>query len=307
MTEPYWTLGIGEGLADPMNKVKLITDSNTCLPPALIGQYGIAIVPLRLIFGEKVLRDGVDITPDEFYARLQKESEFPTTSSPGPEPLLEVYRQAEDEGAGGAVVITISKNLSMMYSSARLAAKSVGDFPVAVVDSRMATMAEGFVVLAAAEAAHSGADLKQVVSVAKTAIPRTGFAFVLDTLTYLKRGGRVPGIAAMVGNALHIHPVIGSKGPGQIGILAPAHGVHQAEERLITTVEKRIGGRGLKGLAVMHACAAEKAEELMSKIDGRFEAPQRFITEFSPVMGAHAGPGTFGLAYFLDGHPGAAG
>ncbi len=296
-----------ENLASPMGKIKLLTDSNVCLPPLLVGRYGIEIVPLRLVFGEQVLRDGVDITPVEFYARLQKESKFPTTSSPGPEPFLEAYRQAQREGATGVVVITLSKNLSMMYSSARLAAKSVGDFPVAVVDSRMATMAEGFVVLAAAEAAHSGADLKQVISVAKAAIPRTGFAFVLDTLTYLKRGGRVPGIAAALGNALHIHPVIGSKGPGQIGILAPAHGIRQAEERLITTVEKRIGGRDLKGLAVMHACAAEKAEELMSKIKGRIEAPQRFITEFSPVMGAHAGPGTFGLAYFLDDPPEATG
>lgn len=191
----------------------------------------------------------------------------------------------------------------MMYSSACLAAESAGGLPVAVVDSRMATMAQGFIALAAAEAAESGSDLAHVVSAAERAIPRTGFAFVLETLTYLQRGGRVPAIAAMLGNALHIHPVVGSKGPGEIGILTPAHGANQALDRMVATLEERAEGHRLKGLAVMHACAPERAEELMSELSGRVHAEQRFITEFSPVMGAHAGPGTFGLAYITDGVP----
>jgi DegV family protein with EDD domain len=290
-------------LAAPANKVKIITDSNTCLPPKLLEQHEITIVPLRLIFDGQVLRDGIDITPAEFYSRLKSEGSFPTTSSPGPEPFVEVFRQVQREAATGALVLTLSSKLSMMYSSASLAAKSAGEFPVAVVDSRMATMAQGFIALAAAEAAETGADLAGVVSATISAIPRTGFAFVLDTLTYLRRGGRVPGVVAVLGNALHIHPVIGDKGPGEIGILAPAHGANQALERLIRVLEERIAGRRLKGLAVMHADAPEMADKLACEVQGRLESDQRLFTEFSPVMGAHAGPGTFGLAYILDESP----
>jgi DegV family protein with EDD domain len=277
--------------------IKVITDSNTCLPPEIVERYHMGIVPILLIFGEETLRDGVDITTQEFYQRLRTADPLPKTSSPTPALYYEAFQDARASGAEGVVVITLSGKLSMSYNAAHVAAQDMGDFPVRVVDGRMATIAQGFVALTAAEAATRGMKLEAVANIADECIPKTGFAVMLDTLEYLDKGGRVPAIASLVGSAIGLNPVLSNKPDGTVGIIAPTFGRKAAINRILNEVERKSKGRHLLRLAVMHADALEEAKALKHEVSQRFDCGEVYCVELTPVMGAHAGPGVLGLAY----------
>jgi DegV family protein with EDD domain len=280
-----------------MGKIAIITDSNTCIPSEGLHGFDIHIVPIALIFGEETLRDGVDITAGEFYERLRHADPLPTTSSPAIADFLEVFQEARKAGAEGAVVVTISSKLSMSFSTAHAAAQDMQDFPVSIIDSRLATIAQGFVVLEAACAASKGLTLEEVTAVAEEAIPHIGFAAMLETLSFLQRGGRVPVIASLAGNALKLRPVVRMKADGTVGILSATRGRKAAIDRILREAEKATTGQKLKRMAVMHADARDEAEGLLKLVAERFETRELLLTEFTPVMGTHAGPGVLGLAY----------
>jgi DegV family protein with EDD domain len=185
----------------------------------------------------------------------------------------------------------------MAYDAARTAARSMGAYPVRVVDSWLATTAQGFVALAAARAADTGMDLDGVVGVAEKCIDRCGFVAVLDTLSYLRRSGRVPAIAALAGSALKLYPVVGNQRDGSVGIVAPARGKGAALKRMLREVERRAAGQRLAALAIMHAGAPEQVAELRGAVAAQLQVDELYMVEFSPVMVAHAGPGLIGLAY----------
>jgi DegV family protein with EDD domain len=286
-----------------MGKIAIVTDSNTCLPKDIIQKYQIGIVPIVLIFGEEVLRDGVDIDIQDFYTRLRTADPLPTTSSPTPAQFIETVEEAKSKGAEGIVVVTLSSKLSMSFNTAHIALQEMQGFPIRIVDSRMATIAQGFVALTAAEAAAQGLELDDVVSVAEKSTAEIGFAVMLDTLEYLHRGGRVPAIASLVGSAIKLNPVVGNRVDGTVGIIAPTFGQKSAIERVLKEVEKKSKGRNLKRLAVMHADALERAKSLMDRVAERFECDEIYLVELTPVMGAHAGPGVIGLAYHIEDLP----
>jgi DegV family protein with EDD domain len=290
-------MGVGEVDA---GKVAVITDSNICLPPEVLKEYRIGIVPILIIMGEEVLRDGVDITTKELYAHLRSSEVLPTTSSPSPAQYQEAFEAAEKTGAESAVVVTLSSKLSMAYSTATLASQAMPRFPVRVVDSRMATTAQGFVALAAARAAARGMDLEQVAAAAQRSITRSGFVAVLDTLTYLHRGGRVPVIASLAGQMLSLRPVLKNQDDGSVGIAGIVRSKKKVAERLVRLVQRLTVGRRVTSLAVMHADAWEEAVELQAVAAQDFSEVDVFTVEFSPVMGVHAGPGALGLAYQAD-------
>jgi DegV family protein with EDD domain len=283
-----------------MGKIAVITDSNTCLPAELIQKYQIEIVPIILIFGDEVLRDGVDIGIQDFYARLRTADPLPTTSSPTPAQFVESFEEAKSRGAEGIIVVTLSSKLSMSYNTANMAMEEMQDFPIRLVDSRMATMAQGFVALTAAEAAAQGLGLDDVESLTRKSIDKTGFEVMLETLEYLARGGRVPAIASLVGSAIKLNPIVGNRGDGTVGILAPTFGQKAAIARMLKEIEQKEKSRPLKRLAVMHADALPKAQALMEQVTERFDCDEIYLAEFTPVMGAHAGPGVVGLAYQFE-------
>jgi DegV family protein with EDD domain len=283
-----------------MGKITVITDSNTCLPEEILQRYGIEIVPIILIFGDEILRDGVDINIQDFYTRLRTADPLPTTSSPTPAQFTEVFEEAKSKGAEGIVVVTLSSKLSMSFNTAHIAMDDMEGFPIRVVDSRMATIAQGFVALTAAEAAAQGMELDEVASLAEKVTNETGFAVMLDTLEYLQRGGRVPAIAALVGSAIKLNPVLGNRLDGTVGIISPTLGQKAATNRILKEIEQKSKGRRIKRLAVMHADASEKAQLLKEQVCERFDCDEIYLVELTPVMGAHAGPGVVGLAYQID-------
>jgi DegV family protein with EDD domain len=283
-----------------MGKIAVITDSNTCLPKEIIQKYQIEIAPITLIFGDEILRDGIDIDIPGFYARLQTADPLPTTSSPTPAQFIEIFEAVKSKGAEGILVVTLSSKLSMSYNAAQVAIADMEGYPIRVVDSRMATIAQGFVALTAAEAADQGFNLNEVASLAESSTADIGFAVMLDTLEYLHRGGRVPAIASLIGTALQLNPVVGNRGDGTVGIIATTFGQKSALERVLKEVEQRAKGRQLKSLSVMHADALERAKSLMELVEERFECDEIYLVELTPVMGAHAGPGVVGLAFQIE-------
>jgi DegV family protein with EDD domain len=286
-----------------VGKIAIVTDSNTCLPQDIIEKYQIGIVPIVLIFKDEILRDGVDIDIQGFYARLRTADPLPTTSSPTPTQFIETFEEARSRGADGIVVVTLSSKLSMSYNAAHLAIQDMEGIPIRVVDSRMATIAQGFVALTAAEAAAQGLELDDVVALAEKSTDDIGFAVMLDTLDYLHRGGRVPAIAALVGSAIKLNPVLGNRMDGTVGIISPSLGPKAATNRILKEVEQKAKDRKLKRLAVMHADAMEKAKSLMEIVVERFKCDEIYLVELTPVMGAHAGPGVVGLAYQIEDLP----
>jgi DegV family protein with EDD domain len=277
-------------------KVAVVTDSNVCLPPDLVEQLDIGVVPIWLIFGETAYRDGVDITPADFYVRLRTADSLPTTSAPSPSDFLRVFERLQEQ-AKSILVITVSSQLSMVYEAAIIARESMNGYPIEVLDGRTATMAQGFIVRAAARAIAAGADLHGAVAAARETMPRVGFFFALETLTYLHRGGRVPAIAEWVGRALRLHPILIGR-DGDVAVLGAGRTRRQVMERMLVELEQRAGSRSVE-VAVCHADAVEAAQEFRRAIAARFNCSELFTVEFTPVMGAHTGPGVVGLAYCL--------
>jgi len=283
-----------------MGNVAVITDTGTGLPQDWIEAYAIRCLPFKVIIGDESFRDLVDLTPDELYALLPGADPMPTTSTPTPPEWEQAYRQAIREGAEGIVVLPLSAKLSMSHDAATLAAQSISEIPIRVVDSRRGAMAQGFVVMAAAQAAQRGEELDTVIAAAEQAIDTSGFIFAIDTLEYLHRGGRVPAIAAMAGSALKVHPIMALRDDGTVGILTATRGMVKALRRIMIELQRRLGGNPMQEAAVMHGQVPELAANLRAMVMDRYEIDMIPITRMSAVMGVHTGPGIVGVAYRVD-------
>lgn len=278
-----------------MGKVVIVTDSTAYIPPEFVLRFGLRIVPLSLIWGDTVYRDGVDISPDEFYARLKTAKVMPSTSQITPEELKKVF--APITAAGNAVLgVFISSKLSGTMESAIQAKAALGRVPIELVDSFSSAMALGFPVLAAARAVQGGADLAEAAAVARKAVECSGVIFVVDTLEFLHRGGRIGGAKRFVGTALNLKPLLEVQ-DGKVEAIESVRTKTKATERLLDLIAQRIGTRRPVRLSPLHAFAEEEAKALLDSAVARFHPEECFLSETSPVIGTHIGPGTIGIAY----------
>ena len=281
-------------------KAAIVTDTLGCIPEDELKRYGIREVPVKIVFGNKVYQDRVDLSADEFYTLLEKAKQLPTTSAPSPEHFLNAYREMSRK-ASRILCITLSSKLSGTYNSAKVAAdmarEVLSDVVIEVLDSQVAAAAEGFVVLSAARAAAVGKKMDEVVKAARDVISNVHLFVAVDTLKYLIKGGRVPRVVGWAGSLLNIKPIITLKG-GEAHPVARARTYLSAIKRIMEMSKDRI----VKGMplhvAVMHAAEPEKAEELRSQIASSFDCAELMITDFTPVIGAHTGPGVVGLAFY---------
>lgn len=285
------------------SKVAIVTDTTACIPKEEVEKYGIEAVPIEFIFGDKSYRDGIDMSPAEFYARLRRAKKLPTTSSSSPNSYLEAYRKASQR-ASSILCITPPSKLSGMFNSAQLAMKmakeSLPNIAIELLDCGTAAAAQGLVVLAAARAAALGKSLAEVVETAKGVMRRVNLLATLDTLKYLVRGGRVPKAAGLAGSLLQIKPIF-TVNDGDAHPVTNARTNPGATKRILELMgQKIIKGQPLHA-AVMHADALDRAKELRDEISSRFDCTELFITEFTPVMGVHTGPGVVGIAFYSEG------
>ena len=278
-------------------KVAIVTDTTACIPQEMVSKYGIELVPVDFIFGDEVYRDGIDMSPAEFYARLRQAKKLPTTSGSLPGPFLEAYRRASQR-AGSILCITAPSKLSGMFNSAQLAAKTAKEalpnVVIELLDCSTAAAGQGLVVLSAARAAALGKNLAEVVATARRVMPRVNLFATLDTLRYLVKGGRVPKAAGLASSLLQIKPIF-TINSGEALPVVNVRTISSAIKRMLKIMEqKTVKGQPLH-VAVMHADSLDKAMALSKEISHRFDCTELFITEFTPVMGVHTGPGVIGF------------
>lgn len=283
--------------------VAIVTDSTICLPGELITKYEIEIVPQVLIYEGKNYRDGVDITPAQFYKLLSQAKELPTTSAPSPLEYLEVFKKVAKK-ARNILVVTPSVKFTHTFDSAKTAAEMAKDklrnVAVEVLDSETAAGAQGFVVLAAAKAAALGENLARVIRAAQSLMPKVHLVAFIDTLHYLAKSGRVPQIAAWASSLLKIKPLFEllplSKGVTSVDRVRTRP---KAVERLTEFLRKKVGKKPVHAV-VMHANALDEAEKLKERIISEFNCIEVYVEDFTPVMGVHTGPGLLGVAFYTD-------
>ncbi len=280
-----------------MSRIAIVTDSLANLPRELVKKYQISVIPTLVIFGREVFRDEVDITPGEFYRRLRKAKQLPTTTTPSMGDFLALFWRLSQE-AKAILCIHAARELSATVETARKVAEMFEEVPVHVIDSRTAAMAQGFVVLEAARRAYQGGDLPSVLARAEEMIPRVNLIAMLDTLEYLYRGGRIGRAARLLGSVLNFKPILFLK-DGVVDALERPRTRARAMQRLLEIMAERVGKRPVHA-AVMHADAAQEAERLRRKVAARFHCLELYLTEFTPVMGTHAGPGLVGLCFWAE-------
>jgi DegV family protein with EDD domain len=240
----------------------------------------------------------VDIDPPAFYELLQTSSDFPASSQPSVPDFQEVFsRLAQD--VDGIAAILVSDELSGTLNSARMAKESLPDVPIEIVDTRSVSMQLGFIVLAAARAAAAGADLQTVADTARAMIGRSSVYFVVDTLEYLHRGGRIGAASRLFGTALNLKPLLAIKE----GIVQPVTKVRSRRKALATLVQlldEELAGKERIQMAVLHVAAPEEADRLAEQLVDRYHPVEMIHTECGPVVGTHAGPGTLGVAFYAE-------
>jgi DegV family protein with EDD domain len=283
-----------------MQKVAIVTDSIACLTRELVEQYGIGIIPINFFACGNLYRDWVDITPTEAYKLFLKEPDSFKSSAPSPEDCLQAYRNASQR-AKNILCVTVSSELSMTYDSARkakeLARTELPQTSIEVLDSRTATPGEGFVALAAAQAAAEGKDLAEVVSAADEMRDKVRVVVFLDTIRHVYRSGRIPKIASQVGSILSIKPILTVSGKVHFAgvVRNRKHGI----ERILQMMREGVG-QNPAHVAVMHAYAPDEAERLQERVVSEFNCAELWLTEFSPVMGYACGTGTVGIAFYAE-------
>jgi DegV family protein with EDD domain len=274
---------------------RVITDSAATLPVDLADRLGVVVVPLRIAFGDRSLRDG-DLDADTLVDQALDVS----TSGPTPGDYLAAIEQAGDEGA---VVLTLSREMGAgSFLAAQAAARAVST-PLRVVDTECAAGAQGLVAIAAADAARSGAAIDGIAEAARSVIERVRLVATLPSLDHLARSGHVPGAAAWAARFVGLYPVIEFR-RGRVRPLRPARSAQGARQRLLERVaDSKPRGASRLHVCALHARAAGAADDLLVSVDAAHRPATSFVGPFSTAMIVHAGPGVLGLAWWWDPSP----
>jgi DegV family protein with EDD domain len=279
-----------------MAKIALVTDSTTYIPKELSKGYDIHVVPSVIIWGEEVLKDGVDIQPTEFYKRLAASKTSPTTSQPTPAFFIDKLKQLGSQGYKDVLGIFVSAGFSGTIASAEQAKQQVTDVNFNIVDGRSASMGTGWPLLEAAKAIKAGKSFEECVKIAEEATKHTGVLLMVDTLEFLHRGGRIGGAQRFVGTALNLKPIL-EVVDGKLEAVERVRTKGKAQDRLVELLVERVGGHKPVRLGVLHANALEDAKMLLAEGAKRLEPIETALSDVSPAVGTHTGPGTVGFAF----------
>ena len=284
-----------------MARIAILTDSVSCLPDEVCQKYSIHTIPLHVNFGTESYLDGVEISLDEFYRRLREARPLPTTSAPSVGEYLALYRRIAEEGAEAIICIPYGKELGMGYSAALTAAQEVEGLEVRVVDSGTGLMAEGFLALEAARAAAAGATVQEVVDRVQELIPRVFVFITMDTLEYLRRGGRIGDAQALLGSVLQIKPLIQLRATkGRPEPLGRSITRSRALRDLVDHMARVVEDRPVHVAIQQGASKPEEVEWLTQAVSERFDCWELYQTGITPVIGTHTGPGTLALSFWAE-------
>ncbi len=275
-----------------MANVKIVTDSLADIPPDVSRELDITTVPCIVRFGEQEYRDRVDIFPTEFFQRLTSSPTLPGTSQPDPGVFEEIYQRLARETDEILAIHTIS-SLSGIYNASRVAAASIPDAHIELIDSGQVTMALGWIVIHAARAAQEGATLGEIHAIVDDLLPRAHIIAMLNTLEYVQKGGRLGKGAALVGTLLNVKPLLSIVN----GEIVPVENVRTQKRALERIIEIALGSGPIQDLAVVHAAGPELADKVKATLSETYHAEHILMSEAGPVIGTHVGPGCVGIAW----------
>lgn len=282
-------------------QVKIVLDSTSALPGAIIKKYDLRIIPLLIHFGKKTYRDGLEITPANFYDLLKRSKVPPTTGSVSVEELVKFYEKIAAEGASGILAIHLSRTFSSMPERARAAAKLVRKkIKVEVIDSKSAGMGMGFLAIEAAEMLASGRGLAETKAQVEELVPEIGAILTCNTPSYLSKGGHSGVSEEILRLMLNYKPIMAVwHGTGRLELLDLVPDKVKAVERIADLVTFQLKERRvIRGLSISYSYLYAESMELMNKLKNRFPNVEIVACEGSPILGAHLGPESLGVVYY---------
>jgi fatty acid kinase fatty acid binding subunit len=283
------------------NMIEIITDSTCDIPESLLEKHRIIVVPLAVIWGNKQYRDRLDLKPEEFYRRLTVDPERPTTSIPPVKDFEAAYGEALARGADGVVVVTISSAMSGVYQLAESTAPR-DKLPVSVIDAKGPTMSLGWQVLAAARARDAGASLPEIVAQVEGVRSRLAQMVFMDTLDYLRHGGRIGEAMKWMGVRLQVKPlVLVNHRTGRVEPVGLARTYKAGVEMLYSKFFGLLGGLRNLRVAVLHGNAADEAQALAERIRAEIKPVELLVNMTGPVLGVNTGPGALALCGYGEG------
>ena len=272
--------------------VRIVTDSTCDIPAELAEELGIRIVPIYVMFGQETYRDRIDMDTDEFFDRLVTNNVHPTTSVPAPKDFADVYNELAEE-TDEIISIHLTAKESGTCNSAVLARDLVEKkCHIEVVDSQSITISLGMLVIAAARAARSGANLDQVADLVRRNVPRVHLMFLVDTLKYVVRGGRLNRASGLVGSVLRVRPLLAMR-DGDLSPVGVARTKAKAVERLYNFAK---GFSKVRELAVAYTTDRDEADSLLQRLKSAVPDATGYLARVGPSLGTHAGPGAMGVA-----------
>lgn len=283
-----------------MNRTVIVTDSTSDIPPSMASELGIEVVPLTLMFGGESFRDGIDMTPEQFYERLPRSSQLPTTSQPSPVEYMNVYRRIMEQYPDSKILsFHISSGLSGTYQSALLAKSMLEEEGerITVYDSLSASYGFGLLVVHAARLSAEGKSPEEILESVEALRQSRKLYFLVDTLEYLQKGGRIGKASAILGTLLNIKPILSIDQEGIIYAVEKVRGRKKAVARMIELFKADLPGVSVINVAVGHTAEPSSAEEFLQELSQHFTLKERVLTNVGPVVGSHVGNGT--LAVFI--------
>lgn len=276
------------------NKVAILVDSGTDVPQELIEKYQMYVIPLKIIYKDRVYTDKVDITPEEIYQRLPQE--IPGTSLPDGETITKIFEQIKQDGYEKILAVTISSGLSGTYNIVRLIARQQEELEAYVLDTKNIGIGAGFSAIQAAKWLEEGMEWSLLIERLNELVKQTKVFFNVATLEYLQKGGRIGLVASILGTALKLNPIISCNDEGIYYTVGKARGRKKSLDRTVSYVKERVGTAKVFNLAVAHGDAKEEATEMMARLKEEFpQAQQIYFGQISPALVVHTGPGLLGV------------
>lgn len=278
-------------------KIAIMTDSTSDIPREILEQYDIKVVPLRIIYSDGEYRDQVDITSKEIYERLPEE--VPSTSLPAPGDVLQLFEQIKQEGFTHVLAIHLSSGLSGTGQLIANLAEQVEDLAVKVVDSKSISLGLGCTVIEAAHRLRENVSFEALCTHVQETLGRVRVYFVLETLEYLKKGGRIGKVAGTLGQVLNLKPIITVNEEGIYTTYAKVRGRKQSLERLVKVAKEHLA-KPMHKIAVCHGAALAEAQAFLERIKTAGASGDILVGQVSPVIGVHTGPGTLGFVVYQN-------
>jgi DegV family protein with EDD domain len=280
-------------------KVAIVTDSAPDLTPQMVAELGIIVAPLRLIIRDRVYRDRIDISPQDFYEQLPQLDPLPTTTGVGPEDFRHAYEEGLEK-AQSVICLVLAHELSVTYSAACTGRDLLPDADIEVIDTRTIIAGQALIVLAAARAAKAGASKEEVVELVEGIVPKVDVLLTVDDLTYLHRGGRLNAPQYYLARFLKLKPIL--RVNHQITAIDRQRTRKKAISRMLDLVEDRVGVDQSVVVAITHALIPEETEALRQRVAARFNCEEIVVLDdMGPVCGTHGGPGSLGVGYYRVG------